>query len=126
MFAEMFHQTSAACCGVCRPETFFFDYLSLSLSLSLHEVNPTNPAYCLPIHRVDYRRIVQAVTDLCQICLLNAHSRSTPPLVSFISTFEITRLSSSSSAESEMPLVCERWRVSESEVGKSNISSSNT
>ena len=32
---------------------------------------------------------------------------------------------SSSSLKSEMPLVCERWRVSESEVSHSNISSSN-
>lgn len=34
--------------------------------------------------------------------------------------------SSSSSLKSEMPLVCERWQVSESKVSRSNISSSNT
>lgn len=121
MFAEMFHQTSAACCGVQgqRCVCVFFGLFFL------YEVSPTNPAHCLSIHRGDYRRIVPAVTDLCQIYLVNAHSRPTPPLVSFISTFKITLLSSSS-PKSEMPLVRERWRVSESEVSRSNMSSSNT
>lgn len=116
MFGEMLHQTSA-CAGV---EFFVFsssssywvptDKSSLLFVISLMWSSPH--CYCSN----------GPVPDLIGVDTL----RLMPPLTASSAILDHSARTSSSPLNSEMPLVCEKWRVSESEVSCTNISSSNT
>lgn len=108
MFAKMFLQTSAACCGVQSQRCSLFPS-SLHLFLWSQPNKSTllfaNSLKWLLLHCSPGDRLV---VNLLGECVL----RLTPPLFSFISLFEKALLLSLS-LKSEMPLVRVTWQASE-------------
>lgn len=98
MFAEMFHQTSAACCGVRRRERFFF-FLIISLSLSFSSQSRPNKSSLLfvdPPSRLSPHRsggdrpvpdllVERALSLDATTCQLHQHFRDNSAIVIVVS-----------------------------------------
>lgn len=96
MFAEMFHQTSAACCGARRRESlFFFNYLSLSFA-SQSRPNKSSLLFVDPPSRLSPHRsggdrpvpdllVERALSLDATTCQLHQHFRDNSAIVIVVS-----------------------------------------